>query len=242
MWPNPGCNTCAGSRGSCGQFPVAAPRGHWLPPGSQQHWTAPCREQPRIVLEGCGCGAGQRLGHCWGCSASLLPCAGAAAGSPKPCAPVALPTRCKEMSEQRAAAAEPSCRGLGAAGRGGGENLAARKHPSAPRRGGRINNTCRGIQRSLLATSEIVQQHNFLMMGNDETSISNLFFCLVPEAAASGSAQATGCLDPYGWSRCLLVFAVWVSRSSKLKIASKWAQFDCFNASRENTRNVEILK
>lgn len=31
-------------------------------------------------------------------------------------------------------------------------------------------------------------------------------------------------------------------RSSKLKIASKWAQFDCFNASRENTGNVEILK
>lgn len=65
-------------------------------------------------------GAGVERGSVWGiaggCSTSLLPSAGAAAGSPKPCAPVALPTRCKEMSEQRAAAAEPSCRGLGQQG------------------------------------------------------------------------------------------------------------------------------
>lgn len=71
--------------------------------------------------------------------------------------------------------------GLGAWGeeeeeKGGGENLTAQKQPSAPHWGGRINNTCRAIQRSLLATSELVQQHNFLMTGNDETSISNLFF------------------------------------------------------------------
>lgn len=227
---------------------MAAPRGHWLPPGSQQHWTAPCRERPRIVLEGCGCGAGQRLGHCWGLQRFPAPLCGRSRGLPK-----ALRSCCLANTVQGDVGAESGCGravmpGARAAGRGGGggreggENLAAQKHSSAPRRGGRINNTCRGIQRSLLATSEIVQQHNFLMMGNDETSISNLFFCLVPEAAASGSAQATGCLDPYGWSRCLLVFAVWVSRSSKLKIASKWAQFDCFNASRESTRNVEILK
>lgn len=109
---------------------------------------------------------------------------------------------------------------------------------------GRSNNTCRGIQRSFLATSEIVQQHNFLMMGNDETSISNLFFCLVPGAAASGSAQAQapGARIPVdGASACWCL--PWISRrSSKLKIASKWAQLDCFNASRENTRNVEILE
>lgn len=76
-----------------------------------------------------------------------------------------------------------------------GEKRGGGPHPltTAPLhscRKGELINPCRNIQHSLLATSEIVQQCNFLMMGNDETSISNLCFLpfLLSKAAKSGSS------------------------------------------------------